>query len=121
MRVLAALTILCGLIAAQPARTTAWEYATVVANPNSEYQGDRLRTWSGTATICYANTEGCRYEQIVITSEKHIPPLGEMALMKATAMLGDQGWELVGVTELRAENPNLPPQLRHVFRRPKAN
>ena len=93
------------LIAGQALKSQApaapqWEFASVT--PSREYgQSDPGGTmkWYDDAATCIATSQGCQARKITAEGTRN-------AMMQAAAILGEQGWELVSVTNI----PNLPSQ-----------
>lgn len=73
-----------------------WEYTSVTGSAQVMYDvGTAPQT---RATICYANANGCRTEQV--NSSTGDSNRGTEAVMAAAAKLGEKGWELTATNEL---------------------
>lgn len=108
MRILVALTLFCGVLAAQDDSARPefagrqWEYASVSGQSRS----------GNVASICFATASGCRRERVVADSNAVV--IGDTAIMKATYKLASEGWELVTSDSDGEGSRTL------MFRRPKA-
>jgi hypothetical protein len=79
----AAMLVVGQTLKSQAPAVQQWEVASVVEGP---YIGD--------ATTCIATSQGCQGQKITADSGT------QDAMMQAASMLGEQGWELVGVTNI---------------------
>ena len=91
-----ALIIAAQVMRSQAATPQQWEYASVTAA--GEYGESNARSgpmkWFGEAVTCTATTDGCQGQKITVEGNVH------NAMMKAAAIFGEQGWELVNVTRV---------------------
>ena len=82
-----------------------WEYSSVTGSPgfaSVTSTGAFSKTYTSSATICYADAQGCQYE--LITQSRTDANQDIDAIMKATAMLGAQGWELTTTSEAATDD-----------------
>jgi hypothetical protein len=71
---------------------TTWEYSAVTGFPVTDQMTGKAGVkdvWYSRATICYASTSGCSYEEIGTTvNDSH---QGWVAMMMAASKLGEEG------------------------------
>jgi hypothetical protein len=94
-----------------------WEYSSVMGSPgfaSVTSTGAFSKTYTSSATICYADAQGCQYEQVTQSAADENQRID--AIMKATAILGAQGWELTTTSEVATDD--LRERVLY-FRRPK--
>ena len=82
-----------------------WEYSSVTGSPGATLvtsTGAFSRTYTSLATICYADSQGCQFEEVTQTVADQNRDID--AMMKAAAKLGEQGWELTTSSETATDS-----------------
>src|SRR5579864_8845030 len=89
---LAGVFIIATVLKSQAPAATVWEYSSITSDGIvmlEQHAGQSQPT--SRAYVCHGNTQGCRSEEVISTSDDNNK---SDAMMKAANTLGSQGWEL---------------------------